>query len=168
MLIGNQDAFFPDMVTDVTIDLSDHPIRYETLIGTVYTSQSTWTLADCIYTVVRFCRRTYEYLYISAMYFRCYSVVAAAAVRHRVPDGKNCCCGSLHLIRVLFLFIQTRFICNIPLGSTVAFTASVYQTHTINPRYNCGHARSQGGRPPGAANIIYTVSYTHLTLPTKA
>ena len=24
----------------------------------------------------------------------------AAAVRHRVPDGKNCCCGSLRLIPV--------------------------------------------------------------------
>ena len=31
----------------------------------------------------------------------CYATLAAAGtVRHRVPDGKICCCGSLHLIPV--------------------------------------------------------------------
>ena len=29
------------------------------------------------------------------------AVLLAAAVRHRVPDGKNCCCGSLNLIPAL-------------------------------------------------------------------
>ena len=47
-----------------------------------------------------------------------------------------------------FLLIQTRFIFNVPLGSTVAFTASIFYlkyTHSIHPRYY-GHAWSQGGR----------------------
>ena len=34
MLIGNWDTFFPDMITDVITDLSDNPIRYETLFVT--------------------------------------------------------------------------------------------------------------------------------------
>ena len=52
---------------------------------------------------------SWMYLYIPAMYFCCCSVLcsyttavaAAVAVRHRVPDGKICCCGSLHLIPVV-------------------------------------------------------------------
>ena len=44
----------------------------------------------------------------------------AAAIRHRVPDGINCCCGSLDLITVFFLFIQTRFTFYVPLGSTLS------------------------------------------------
>ena len=54
-------------------------------------------------------RRTRMYLYIAAMYFCCCPlfcntavVAAAAAVRHRVPDGQIWCCGSLHLISVSF------------------------------------------------------------------
>ena len=34
MFTGNPDTFFPDMITDVITDLSDHPIRYESLILT--------------------------------------------------------------------------------------------------------------------------------------
>ena len=54
--------------------------------------------------------------------------LAAAAVRHRVPDVKNCCRGSLNLIPVLsfssFKYYQV-FNFYVPLGSTVAFTASI-------------------------------------------
>ena len=64
----------------------------------------------------------------------CYTAVVAAAtvlvlpaaVRHRVPEGQVCCCFIESDPSVLFLFIQTRFIFYIPLGSTVVFTASIY------------------------------------------
>ena len=42
----------------------------------------------------------------------CYTAVVAAAVRHRVPGGKNCRCGSLPLMSSVFFvrIIQTQ--CN--------------------------------------------------------
>ena len=48
---------------------------------------------------VRVCIRIYlpAAVYCVAIYT---AVAAAAAVRHRVPDGNICCCGSLHLIPV--------------------------------------------------------------------
>ena len=59
----------------------------------------------------------------------CTSVVAAAAaaVRHRVPDGINCCWFVESIIpSSVFLFLQTRFVfMYVPLGSIVAFTASI-------------------------------------------
>ena len=75
-------------------------------------------------------------------------LLLVAAVRHRVSDGKICCCGSLHLIPVfLFLFIETRFIFDVPFGSTLAFTASIfYLLHLSHVLGNYGHARSQDGR----------------------
>ena len=49
-----------------------------------------------------------------------------AAVRHRVlPDDKFCCWFVESDPSVFFLFIQTRFLFDVPLGSTVAFTASI-------------------------------------------
>ena len=56
----------------------------------------------------------------------------AAAVRHRVPDGNICCCGSLHLIPV-FSFIQTQFTFN---ARTLAVLSRLqprftYNTHNI-------------------------------------
>ena len=42
-----------------------------------------------------------------------------AAVRHRVPDDQICCWFIEYDPSVLFLFIQTRFIFDVPLGSTV-------------------------------------------------
>ena len=65
--------------------------------------------------------------------------------------------GSLNLIpsSVLFL-IQTRFFkyfySYVPLGSTVAFTASVCLYIIGNYIGNDGHARSEGGRQPVTAN----------------
>ena len=84
--------------------LRRHRVRFHNeyfdLIGYRYTSY-------CLYAAAR---RTSMYLYTPAMCFCCCSSVvcwfsvagAAAAVRHRVPDGKICCCGSLHLIPVFF------------------------------------------------------------------
>ena len=46
-------------------------------------------------------------LYVAILLFLLQRLLLAAAVRHRVPDGKICAYGSLHLIS-LFLFIQTR------------------------------------------------------------
>ena len=110
------------------------------------------------------CGTTYEYVFVytclllcSALLCCCLLLLAAACccllllaatVRHRVPDGKICSRGSLHLIPcVFFLFIQTRLIFNVALGSTVSFLASIFLPiiHTIHPPYY-GYARSQGGR----------------------
>ena len=38
MLIGNRDNFFPEMITDMIIYLSDHPLRCETRLGTLFMS----------------------------------------------------------------------------------------------------------------------------------
>ena len=54
------------------------------------------------------------------------AMVAAAAVRHRVADGKVCCWFIEESdSSVFFLFIQPRFIFIVALGSTVAFSASI-------------------------------------------
>ena len=70
------------------------------------------------------------YLPAAAVYELCLAILLqllAAAVPHRVPDGKSCCCGSLNLIPIFsYLFIQTRFVFSVPLGGTVAFTASLF------------------------------------------
>ena len=51
-----------------------------------------------------------------------------AAVRHRVPDGKNWFCWFSGPDFQSFFFspFNHKFTLNVPLGSTVAFTASVY------------------------------------------
>ena len=109
----------------------------------------------------------------------------------RVSDGKNCWCGLFSLI----ISVQTFFFLTfVPLGSTVAFTAPIYLV-LIHPSQS-RHARSQGG-PSARRGVVITyvqqyssrhrhvrtavqqnvqqcartilpVSYTHLTLPTKA
>ena len=71
-----------------------------------------------------------------------------AAVRRRVPDGKICCWFIESDSSVFFLFIQTRYILNVLLVSTVAFTASICLQYILG---NHGHGRSQGGRQPAAA-----------------
>ena len=63
----------------------------------------------------------------------CYTAVIAAAtvlllpdtLRHRVPDRQICCWFIESDPSVVFLFIQTRFTSDVPLGSTVAFTTSI-------------------------------------------
>ena len=77
-------------------------------------------------------------------------LLLAAAVRHRVPDGKICSRGSLHLIPVFPFSHSNTIIFNLPLGtlgSTVAFSASIFLPviRIIHPRYY-GRAWSQGGR----------------------
>jgi len=52
-------------------------------------------------------------------------LLLAAGVRHRVPDGQICCWLIESDPSVFFLFIQTRLLFNVPLGSTVAFAASI-------------------------------------------
>ena len=72
-----------------------------------FTTRVFLDLIDCDYTTELYAavRRSSIYLCTSAMYFCCCSVrrytavvAAAAAVRHRVTDGKFCCCGSFHMI----------------------------------------------------------------------
>ena len=50
-----------------------------------------------------------------------------AAVRHCVPEGQIGCWFIESDLSVFFLFIQTGYIFNVPLGGTVAFTASICQ-----------------------------------------
>ena len=52
-------------------------------------------------------------------------LLLAAGVRHRLPDGQICCWFIESDPSLFFLFIQTRFLFNTPLGSTVAFAASI-------------------------------------------
>ena len=92
-------------------------------------------LIDCNYTTELYaavrCTSTYLYTSYTCQVFCCCCSVCcytAAAVRHRVPDGKNCCCGSLHLIP-MSSFSSFKHNVNLmyaPLGSTVAFAASIY------------------------------------------
>ena len=51
----------------------------------------------------------------------------AAAARHRVPDGNICCRFIEFDASIFFLFVQTRSIFNAPLGSAVAFSASIFR-----------------------------------------
>ena len=75
---------------------------------------------------------------------------AAAAVRHRVPDCKKSSwfieSDSSHCF---FLFKHGFFLMYVPLGGTLAFTASILLYYIVA---NYGHARSQGGRQSAAAN----------------
>ena len=96
----------------------------------------------------------------------CYPAVAAAAVlllaaavRYRVPDGKNCCWFIESDPSAFFLSIQTRFIFDVPLGSTVSY---------LRPRFayilgSHGHAWSHGGRQPDAAKPPYIPVYKKRT-----
>ena len=85
----------------------------------------------------------------------CYIAVVAAAtdlllpaaVRHCVPDGKICCWFIESDPSVFFLFIQTQFTLNAPLGSTVSLSRRRF-AYILG---NYGHARSQGGRQHAAA-----------------
>ena len=46
------------------------------------------------------------YLPAAAVYELCLAILLqllAAAVPHRVPDGKSCCCGSLNLIPIFLI-----------------------------------------------------------------
>ena len=127
-------------------------------------------LIDCNYTTELYAavRRTSVYSYLPAMYFWCFCSVRvfaillllmqlllhAAAVRHRVPDGKVCWCGSLHLIPVSSSsFKHNLLLMYVPLGSTaaVAFAALIYVWYVLHILGNYGHARSQDGRHPAAA-----------------
>ena len=74
-------------------------------------------------------------------------LLLAAAVRRRVPDGQICCWFIESNATVLHLFIQTRFIFHVPLGSTVSHLRSRL-SYILG---NYGHARSQAGRQPAAA-----------------
>ena len=90
-------------------------------------------LIDYNYYTVRCCA-TYEYVFVYFVYLPaavwCVATLLVlqlqllAAVRHRVPDGKICSRGPLHLIPVS-LHSNTIFF-NVPLGRTVAFSASIF------------------------------------------
>ena len=99
------------------------------------------------------CCTTYENVFVYTCLLLC-SVAAAAAA--------YCCCspscvGLQNLFpwftasdsSFFFLFIQTRFLSNVSLGSTVAFSASIFlpiiPVHIVHSRYY-GHARSKGWR----------------------
>ena len=69
--------------------------------------------------------------------------------------------GSLRLIPVFsFSPTQTRIVFDVPLGSTVAFTASIWLHYTLR---HYGHARKQGGRQHAASKPPCN-TYRFLTL----
>ena len=88
------------------------------------------------------------------------------------------CSVFFHLIQTRFFFnvvpvhlipvfssssFKHDFLFNVPLGSTVAFSASIILPiiHIIHPRYN-RHERSHGGRQPAAAEpLLY---YLHICI----
>ena len=76
------------------------------------------------------------------------SAAAAAAVGHHVPYDKICSWFVESDFIVFFLFIQTRFVFNAPLGGT---TLSHFRPRFAYMLGNGGHARSQGGRQPAPA-----------------
>ena len=91
-------------------------------------------------------------------------LLLAAAVRHRVPDGALCCCGLLHLIPVFYFssFIQTRFIFDVPIGSTVACTASIYLypiTHHTCSKITGMRGAKAGGTPWRGPPCKYVYRY---------
>ena len=100
-----------------------------------------------------YCSHTYSYISACCCVVCCYTVLDAAA-------AACCCCwsscaGWQNLFPwftapdcgIFFHLIRTRINFNVPLGSTVAFSASIFLPliHIVHPRYY-GHARSQGGR----------------------
>ena len=81
-----------------------------------------------------------------------------AAVRRRVPDGKICCWFIESDSSVFFLFIQTRYILNVLLGSTVAFTASIFLLKTssvIAGMRGAKAAVSPPRRSPTCINVLF-------------
>ena len=93
----------------------------------------------------------------------CTAVVAApaAAVRHRVPDGTNCCwfIESDCIYGFLSLHSQTRFIfnvCTYPLAVLFVFTASICLI--LHPRQlkACAEPR-RASNHRGEASFVYTV-----------
>ena len=119
------------------------------LLGTVCAFATEYlALIDCNYTIELYAavRRTSMYLHIPVMYLCCcsvccYTAVVAVAVRHRVPDGEICCCGSLHLIPVFSFsssFKHDLLLMYVPLGSTLSHLKSRfiydYLLRIIHPR----------------------------------
>ena len=94
----------------------------------------------------------------------CCCAAACAAVRHRAPDNKICCCDPVHLIPVIFLLIQKRFMFYVPLDVLY----STYLINTYTSSVITGNARSQGGRQPTAAKpplyiVVFLLLYAHAT-----
>ena len=95
---------------------------------------------------------------------------APAAVRHRLPDGQIWCWFIESDPSVFLLFIQTRFIVDVPLGSTcVAFAVSI----CLRPRklQACAEPRrasSRRGEPPSIFIFHYyftiNIAITILTI----
>ena len=92
--------------------------------------------------------------------FVCLQSAAAAAVGHHVPYDKICSWFVESDFIVFFLFIQTRFVFNAPLGGT---TLSHFRPRFAYMLGNGGHARSQGGRQPAATKPpLYCCTNMHL------
>ena len=83
----------------------------------------------------------------------------AAAVRHRVPDGKICCCGSLHMIPVFSfsssfkhdVFLMYCHICSLDLPI-------IRIIHPQQLRVCAGPRRASARRGEGPLVYIYAVS----------
>ena len=127
------------------------------------------------------CCTTYEYVFVYTCHVLflllllrsvlqyCSNAVAAAA-RHRVPDGKICCCGSLHPIPVSsFSSSKYDLFLMYPLGSTVAFTAPIFQLLQympyVHPRYLW--ARAEPRRASARRGEVPLVEYVKICWPCR-
>ena len=106
------------------------------------------------------------HLCISAMYFCCCCPLLCCYIAVAAAPAACCCCSTRCAgwqtflpwfiasdSIVVFLFIQTRFIFRVPLGSTVSHLQFRFVTHCLKDIISYilgdyGHARSQGGRSP--------------------
>ena len=90
------------------------------------------------------------------MYFCCRSLcyytfaaaavlLLAAAVLHRVPDGKICCCGPLHLIAVIYL---SSFKHDLFLMHPLAVLASIYLINVFTSSVMTGMRGAKAGVSP--------------------
>ena len=76
-------------------------------------------------------------------------LLLSAAVRHRVPDFKICSVFHCIWFQCFRSLMFKRDFFNKPLGSTVAFWASIFSPTIQNIHPRCyRHARSQGVSPP--------------------
>ena len=93
----------------------------------------------------------------------CYSAVAAAsaAVGHRVPDCKICCCGSLHLIPVFpFSLFKHDLFSMYPLAVLLQLQHRffTYSTYIIHPRQLRARAEPKRALPRrGEAPLVVVV-----------
>ena len=92
----------------------------------------------------------------------CCLQLLAAAVRHRVPDGKLCCCGSLHLIRMFsFSSFKHNAFSMYPLAvlSHLQRRFFTYSTYNTSSAFTGMRGAKTGVSPPRRSDTILQSFY---------